>query len=532
MKLNDNQKNFIYGWVLAIVTLLIMLFLLAEVFALSVPESINLTIPHGETVEGNFSYNASTTVNVYKNSIFNISLVDYSASKVVAYSVVVPKFFNAGNYTSQIFVSGDNETKVVNLYITVPEDERFELPANLTLVLNTSSTGYIYIIVKNTGNVEIELITAIASSYLTAPNLTICSASATKLPVFYEIPADVVGDFNFNITINDKTLPVYLTITDNLPPKITEVELQRTIKAGINYPIKVKAEDNINISTVWVDFLGDVKILNKQGDGYVGELETKSTGNYSFSVYANDTSGNKKGKVVYIDVDKRGGYEIFDYEVYSIINSTAFEQTIFEGESTPLNATLIKFNYSDNEGNEITNATLYQVYLVKDNEKFILGKEPLVFPSVGTLKLGFIGHEFGYFNGELRIDIPAWIGEGKTIKFAGKVSQIKVPVYYEDIIGDKKFVCKVNFNTTLENSTFDCVVSYPIDTDIEKIGILLTKREYDALEDLWRLKLDQIKSQLSKVSLVMWGFVFLSITFLIVILYYRFIAGKIYWKFW
>lgn len=500
-------------------------------YSLTVPSDISLTIQHGTTLQSNFTYDSNTTPTISQNSIFPIIITPYYASKSVAFSISVPLYFNSGNYLSQLFVSGDNETKTINISVVVPNNSSFLIPERLSLTLNDSSYGFFFVNVINTGNTILPVYISSPLSYLNSFNITTYPNSNFSMPVFYNIPETLIPKlYEFNLTANDKTLPIKLTIQDKNPPKIISSEYEKYIRAVYSYPIKIKAEDNINISSVWVTILGNISFLSKSGDYYVGEISSTSLGNWSFSVYTNDTSGNQIAKVENINVDKRGNCNFYEFNSYSIANSTEFEQTIFKGERTKMDVSISSFTFTTASGEEI-NSTFYQLYVLGDNQKFQIGSAPTNL-DVEELKLGIYSDEFGFFSGELVISIPNWICDSKSVKFSGRVSVITVPISYTDWIGDYESNCNANYTGTIENSSYTCCTKYPIDIELDKLGILVTKREYNAIEDKWKIKIDNITSQLDKVTLIMWILIIMFVLSCIFILYITKYKGKIYRKWW
>jgi len=132
------------------------------------------------------------------------------------------------------------------------------------------------------------------SSYNITINSTPYVMSKSGNYYWYNYTASTLGNITYNATFIDitgnsnTTNSITLTIGESIPPQYFN------ISATVFYPnlFNITWTDNVNISTVWIDFNGtNYTTIYSANSIYFFNL-TFSTGNYTLRWYANDSSNN------------------------------------------------------------------------------------------------------------------------------------------------------------------------------------------------------------------------------------------------
>ncbi len=184
--------------------------------------------------------------------------------------------------------------------------------ANFSLVLIEANfsignnTGYNY-----TGNMELNAtLTArygstqncraeINSSVLNGTNSTreigaLAENNGTRLNwTLAEMPG--TGNISLLVTCNNQTIEkrvANVTIADLAAPTLTGLTYNGTIEAGENQTLGINATDNYMVGSVWVETAAGNVTANKTNGTYFA-VWTPQLGRVNFTVWANDTSGNR-----------------------------------------------------------------------------------------------------------------------------------------------------------------------------------------------------------------------------------------------
>ncbi len=268
----------------------------------------NLSADWVEFISGSY-INYLPSLNANQTKLINVSVtvpateIGYFASEFIA------------NATNSSCYPEENCYKRINVSVTVPEDRSWNITPHFqsVVVYQNTSGNLTNVTILNQGNLRIDYVidkTGNASSLITLSDsfVSIENQSSHNLQINYSIPINQnIGKYYANITIsNDSASPVQinfsltLSVNDNILPVVNNTNLSATsIETNYNYiNITADAFDNFAVDRVWANLTfpnsSTYKLFmhNISLNTYRVNFTPADSGLYNVSVFANDTSGN------------------------------------------------------------------------------------------------------------------------------------------------------------------------------------------------------------------------------------------------
>src|SRR3990167_4268245 len=134
---------------------------------------------------------------VVSTSVFASELnSNLTQTQVFSYSISVPQFYPAGNFTGRIFIQSIDTVHSLQVSVVVPENRTIIVDSANSSVLEAGAAGYIYLPVRNRGNVNVYLNANSSSNLLEPPKMWLVAAgSDSQLPLKYSSPLSTIGNF-------------------------------------------------------------------------------------------------------------------------------------------------------------------------------------------------------------------------------------------------------------------------------------------------------------------------------------------------
>jgi parallel beta-helix repeat protein len=104
----------------------------------------------------------------------------------------------------------------------------------------------------------------------------------------------IIGEYSLTISVNDTvgneiSITISLTVTDVSDPTWVQTPTDLTLDEGIFFSYDINATDNVEIDQYW---LGDTPSFHIDENGIITNQATLLIGEYSLTIYVNDTGGN------------------------------------------------------------------------------------------------------------------------------------------------------------------------------------------------------------------------------------------------
>jgi hypothetical protein len=236
-------------------------------------------------------------------------------------NVTIPTGTCAGFYNATYIVNATANCtgtcyKYLTVEVTVENDTRWSLsPTSMNKTLNVSTSGFLTnISINNTGNIGLNFSIVESGNgsnitILSAGSILVQNQTVENLTINYSVPLDQpFGDYTVNITIaNSSVDPVEayvilaITVEDNIKPNVTDASVSLAMVEAVYGSVAIAANvtDNINVSTVWANVTNStgenvtVSMTWAGGDRYNASYTPSEGGEYSVTVFANDTFGNR-----------------------------------------------------------------------------------------------------------------------------------------------------------------------------------------------------------------------------------------------
>lgn len=511
------------------------------------PSDVSLTINPSDTKTFNFRVTPGVspiTANMYFSTPFSIVTSDISLNnlgtfKDIVANVSIPAHTLPGDYKSFICVVA-NETNCLNLILTVPRTSNFTVESIANITVNTSSKGYMFVNLTNSGNTMLNISISSTSpenlQFLHNTNLTTFPGFNYSVPLLYSFPNDL-GVRNINITLKGdqilKIIASYINVSDTEIPKLVDIKYNSFARTTKPFTLNITTTDNVNVSYAYIRFDRDLafNLTQNTGGSYNTVLTLFNTTYTNFSLVIIDTSNNNYTQILPITVDRLGGTKYFDYNPVEILHDFKYQKVVFTTENEiPLNLSLLNFNIDP------ANAS-YTISITGDtvSEREVKPGTLVSLDRVnGSLYMNLISPNISEFKGEMIIFPPDYVADNHTIKITGRVGDFNIIESKNIIIGLKKKECSLDFRGDLYNSSYICKEVYPVAFDFNEITIEMTQREYNEVRARANAERDTAVTKYNSAN--MWRFVwfFLFTGYLIFsVLWYRMrMTRKLFAKRW
>ena len=488
-----------------------------------VPNEFFFEADHNQTVSGVFRIvpeDIGTNILIIDSSPFDIVYGQKQFSNLSVFfdnefNMTIPAHFPAGNYTSYIYVVGENETERIRIDIGIRFDIDFSVDYAKYLNVSTNDIGSLLFTIYNNGNSKMVIayavfgdlnITAQAEDIISYPQIPITvtvpySISDNIHPKEYEMFIIVAAPDN-----NDKTLNFTINVSDTVKPEIQEIKFltePRVLKKSI---LSVKATDNTGISSVMA-FFGDKNITLERIEDlareYRGEISFPDSGELPIEIRATDLYGNSESKNITVLVKP------FTNMNFSFINLLQIEKdkTIFSPifaseEKLPLKLTLTDYEFdSDNPFENVTGRINLFYRSREDQDDLIFNVTATVF-DVERLELGLQSEVPGHYRATLKIELPNYTNPSEfEIPIDIRVGNATIPAQLETIVGGRRMLCNSVVQLSEADSYLECKIIYPLFTPLERLEICMTANDFDFINKTQQLRIDTITNRYDQASI-------------------------------
>ena len=487
------------------------------------PSTINPNTSHDSLVSSNFRITPGIepiSANLYTSTPFSMSLSDnvlvsLGTFKDITFNMTIPRYTLPGDYKSFICVV-TNETKCINLTLTVNRAYNFTVENIINTSVNTSSKGFVFLNLSNTGNSILNISISSTSptlKFLQSSNITTFPGFNYTIPIFYDFPADL-GIQKINITIRaddlTKIVQAYVNVSDNEPPKLIDIKYDTSVKTLKPFQIKVISSDNINVSLISIEFdkNNSFNLTLVDTNTYAKNISLINFSYTNFSLVIVDTSGNNYTQIFPIAINKLEGVKYFNYNPVELLYNFEYVKTIFSTENEiPLNISLLGFKMTP------LNAT-YTISISGDSfsKRDVKTGETIVLDKVsGNVNLFFVSPNQSKFEGDMIIIPPEYVATNKTVKITGKVGMFNVIDSKNVTIGSLQKNCGLSFRGDVSNSSYTCCEEYPATYDFTDLSICTTERDYNEIKRASNAERDLALKQYSSANFWRWLFFFIAL---------------------
>ena len=311
------------------------------------------------------------------------------------------------------------------------------------------------------------------------PNFTTAEPNSTQtILVNYFVPSNTAsGIYDYIIMINDtienivSNISVALSVSDNIPPVITNLNITPTVNITQQEHISTTITDNVNVSYATVNIvqntIGQIFNMTQNGDVFTYDYYPATINNYSVIVTAYDTSNNQataNGNFTAVPFNPIAVYSV-DFGKIKI--GTAQSKTI----ATLLANTTLAFNLRSIVYNENVTGNFTVNIILPDGRNYVIAPGMTIynFSSVlqGNISMSLGGNTIGYFTG-----IYAFYSPNETDgQFFGGISNYSLQPAYYFTWQDSPAQCVSFDGGTEESSKYTCTINFPISTDITDLTL-------------------------------------------------------------
>lgn len=445
------------------------------------------------------------------------------SGEVVEISVDVDEDTIVKDYPYELVISSQFENVTLSRNFSIQEYENWNLTENTVNKTYSIKSGTVeplgYFKIVNTGNVDfpvtIELLGDGKSFIQTQSQQTLYRKTFTLFNIIGQIPSRTEhGVYNVTAIIKggdiQKTYEFSLTVTDVQGPEIKRISFQDVTVYHTNEMV-VEATDNIGVRNVTVKYDDETHTMIKDQQLYTWEYPAKIPGIKTFTICAEDVSGNK---------------ECVDYnETFTKLDIIAFSPNInMVTKKTGLYASAVLFNISEKppESIEVKLVDFTTNYIEEGNYSQGANSKLRIVDGEGSvIQLNNIGDVIQVYNqGQIKVEItsdrditydvvlqiiPRSYMENITtlIRISGRFRDYNVPEPFTigDWYGNKPFSCTVTDTGDVENSFYDCKVQFPITVDVKDLAIPTLPQEKTATDTNFQNILKQEREKIKKKNL-------------------------------
>lgn len=507
-------------------------------------------------VKGSICSDINDSVHLFSisllNQSLNTSIFNVTENTCVPFkvSVVLSNLTEAKIYDITVLALTPVTDRSLSIKVKVDENLMWEVASGINGTLSMNATKNFYgmftYAVRNNGNAKINLsVSSVGDDFFffDKGSITLDPQSTLSKPVYFYLPPNVsTKAHSFNITFIDsfntfKTFKVLINVTDLYAPefKILEANPNNT---EIGQPVLIRAiiTDDVNVTKVWTIIDGNEVVFTRNDDIYSTEVKSIVGGAKSYSIVARDAMDNRAIKTVTYNVKQK--------EVMSLSNNVYFGKMrlersrtiVFANFNTPTSFTvrLLDFQTSRSIRGGVINITINERDLLNaslqkldftdySGELKITVVENIMAPLPNT-SVNLNEYKFG-FNGKLRIDTPDSVyNPNGEVFFSGTYDDYDVanPVTLNVsffTFGEGAQITNMSCNPldvgVYENSSYNCMMSYPVDIESNNMAVVTTLEAFDAYKTGNDLTINKLS--LEKEANARWGLFYFILLFFLVI---------------
>lgn len=403
---------------------------------------------------------------------FNISSANGTASGTA-------NFLGNGTYSLNYNINGTDYSGTFSLTCPIVSASQASLSVS-SFSVPSNQIGYKLFSLTYNGSVPINLVISSTNSFLLSPttsSFVVEPNSVNPVPFVYNTTA-LLGTADVNITVNGTVYPVSITAFDSVAPSFKSITIQDNSVAGVDVPITVQVDDNINVTNVTYQVNSEdiLPLTFQSGDTWTSNVKIFEIGDQSVTIKAMDSSNNTISVSRRVSITQTGGIDYFTYEPIQLAAGYTYRAKIFtSANQIPVNITLVNLNVNPNNTGFVISA---------DGQTFPLSTlEPNATVNIknfkGDLFLSMQYDNITVYTGGVKIDVPDWVGDSKTVPFAGQVGTLTILAEQNVTIGSKTLSCKFQNTGFIDTSKYLC--SYEVGPlDLKNLFVLETQNEADS----------------------------------------------------
>lgn len=418
---------------------------------------------------------------------------------------------DAGNYDAIIRVWSAAKNISYTHRFEIQSDQNWSIESrtiNNSLSLSTNSildAGYVAL--KNIGNTDVTINCQVqgdrTSFFKIQSSQNLKRNSVTYFPIIVQIPsATQNGVYNQTLHFTGGAFTadvnVSIQITDLESPQINTWNFSDN---RVYRPIvlQVIATDNVNISTVNVTTFNETRTLSKDQQLFKTTFTFANSGDYSFHICAFDSNNNRAcndtsifiGNLSILNISQRVQAPVT--KAGRVAEIPIANYTEIPPMKIPIR--LRSFLIDDTPTPDFSQYTIRTLDSAGKTMSLNSIGDSVEVNTAGVLYLELRGDNTTTYSMTLDFMQPDYMGGVQTVVIDGQFKDYNVPQPFVKQWFDKNISCTADDTGVMNTSTIQCVVSYPITTDIDSITVPTSVAEKQLLDQKFAEKEKALKDR-------------------------------------
>jgi len=424
--------------------------------------------------------------------IFSFNETNYTVDKISDNYYLSNITFNNetlnGTYSLYLYVIPENVNESIELY-----DTSFDIST-----CNSFIVVPIKAILNEPRDFYISLKFNASKINATLQNDKITIFGNSSIPI--KINCIDIGKFPITIQFTDSfglynvTKEFYVNVWDLKNPSITYVSHPSVVDVGENYTIFAYVFDEIGVKQVYLNNENNqfqkIKSFSNGLHEYSFTLNINEIGDSTQKIYVKDFGGNSEKYQFNVKALPKEYVSFSDVEVPQLRVGKKYYTTIMKSEEPVF--LQVNFNYSFINYQNKTGEPVF--FLYADDNVYALDKDKPFNVTAKDLKFGTYSDDFGQLNATIFFE-----SNNQYILLNNK-ADIQIEFSNVTVLPDKKFIvsgreviCKLQEGN--ETDYYSCSTNFPVDIDLNDVGMVITKYDLELLQQLWQNKVDIIQGE-------------------------------------